>query len=182
MNDVRCADVDSRLLRGYALYHFGPELNIAETCEADLLSVVGADPANITALAYLGYFYFDSGKWNLARSFLLRVPLDRYCSEGQQWRALKIRELIACCDLMMGKVEVASTQIAPLIEDLLRADPAECAVPTELMRALEANASAVREVIGSSELMNWSYKLQAALDAQGVGAQFRHAFKSINRK
>lgn len=174
------ADVDSQLLRGYAIYHFGAELNIAETCEADLLSVVGVDPTNATALAYLGYFYFDSGKWNLARSFLQRVPLDLYCSEGQQWRSLKIRELIASCDLMMGNVGAACMQIAPLIEELLQSDAAECAVPTELMRALATNADAIREVIGSGELMKWSGKLRTALEAQGVGAQFHLDFKSIN--
>ena len=80
----------------------------------------------------------------------------------------------------MGNVGAACTQIAPLIEELLQSDAAECAVPTELMRALATNADAIREVIGSGELMKWSGKLRTVLEAQGVGAQFHRDFKSIN--
>ncbi len=175
-------EISRRLLRGYALYHFGAALSSTESCEGDLLAVLNDDPANLTALTYLGHFYFDCGKWDLARANLRRVDLDRYDAEGQVWRTIKIRELIACCDVMMNDFRAAAAEIPPLLDEMSRVNDSDCPIPVELIKSLAANVISARQGLGSRTLDDWTGKLRALAAAFGATEQFREAFAKLERR
>src|SRR5262249_17355553 len=111
ISESREVGVDGHLLRGYILYHFGEVIGEGHSCESDLLWVVATDPDNDTAWAYLGHFYFDNREWVRAGECLSKVSFDRYRVAGQHWRVLKFRELIVCCELMLGKFSEAVLKI-----------------------------------------------------------------------
>ena len=168
LNDYDAPEPKRDLLRGYILYHFGHSLAAHRTCAEYFENVLKHEPDNDTALLYLGHYYFDNGDYHESRIWLRRVHAEHYISAHQRWRTLKIRELIAACDIMLGDLDQIADDLTSLVADLQSASNDEFAVPSELIRSIAANADVLVSEVSREMLVSLAERLRSMAVAQGV--------------
>ena len=113
-----------------------------------LTEAVHLQPKHSYARLYLAHFYFDTSKYALALPTLTDFNTDEFTAHGQDWRDVKVAELILCCVLELRD----EARIAGAVQELLvranRVDASAIPAPAELRKVLQAlvraNASKAR--------------------------------------
>ncbi|MCA9118585.1 MAG: hypothetical protein H6822_03880 [Planctomycetaceae bacterium] len=158
------SDCEKRLLRGFLAYNFSAHATASVDIESDFKSVLTTDPTNTTARLYLGHFYFDSRKYQLAIEQLERIDIQEYLSAGQTWRALKIRELIIASRIHCDQLHESVRCLEQLVLDLMQEHPENIAVPVELVSSLYEQRSTLCSVLGGERATNIANDLRMIVD------------------
>src|SRR5262245_21929668 len=89
-------------LAAYKSIGIEPDPALHNRVELYLTRALELDQDDQFARLFLGHEYFDEGKYDMALSHFERLSQPYFVGIQQEWRALKIRELILCCKLRLG--------------------------------------------------------------------------------
>lgn len=104
------------------------------------------DPADQNARFYLGHYLFDQGRHAESRVVLSVIIAGWFGAQGQPYRDLKVRELIACCEIARDPENFDQALVKGVCRDFVMGPAAAEAVPTELVDALTGVIKRVRRV------------------------------------
>jgi hypothetical protein len=121
---------------GYAWYNMPGESERRSTeIEHWLGRALELEPGNQNARLYLGHHLFSIQRYAEARRLLTAIPAGALESLGQRWWALKVQELIACCEIYLDPNFFDTRLVKNVCRGYAEAAPGT-AVPTELVEAL----------------------------------------------
>lgn len=104
------------------------------------------DPADQNARFYLGHFLFEQGRHAESRGVLEGIPAGWFGGEGQPYRDLKVRELIACCEIARDPENFDQALVKGVCRDFVMAPAEAQSVPTELVGALTGVIKRARRI------------------------------------
>lgn len=153
------------LLRAYMAYHFCCGVTQSIDIESELRGVLKFDQTNTTARLHLGHWYYDCREYADAIRELEQVDVNEYVRAGQQWRAVKIQELLLAARLQCGRIEESLAELDGLLQKIRSTPPDELAVPTELVLALVEHREEVERHCGIERRKMLGLELRDTIDA-----------------
>ena len=142
-SDPELGRAERALLRGYLNYHFREVMQPIDR-ETEFRLAVELAPDDHLANLYLGYETFDTGNYATALEQFQKLDLNKHVL----WSQIKIRELIASCQLDLGDYSIAEKNMTDVLNEALELEIAEYALPTELVRALSKNVVEFQSAVG----------------------------------
>lgn len=94
------------------------------------------DPADQNARFYLGHYLYDQGRHAEARALLGAIPAGWFAAEGHPYRDLKVRELIACCEIARDPANFDMALVKSAVREFIMTPGEPETAPTELVQAL----------------------------------------------
>jgi len=174
-SDSSLTSSDKDLLRGYLAYQY-PEVLDKIDFEKEFIKVLENDPTNVLAREFLGYTYFDIGKYEDACSNFEKVDLDKLFT----WASIKVSELIVCCYLEQNHFDKAYELMIPVLNKALECKTADYAWPTELVNSLVKNRDELLDHIGTDKYRNFTELLDAILEKHQLKNLFKDQIQKIN--
>lgn len=132
---------------GYAWYMLpdrSPERSL--NAERFFRMAVAADRNDLYARLYLGHTLFDEGDYRGALAAFRAIPENGFARYRQEWRDVKLSELILCCRIRLGHVR----KIEPALTSFVEHVAAFTGEPFELPRTIEL-ANAIRAVVDGQQ-------------------------------
>ena len=163
--------IEKHYLRGYLGYHLGEHLENAIDVEKEFLAVLEIEPDQQGTLEYLGYCYFDTGQYDLSLEYLQKVDLKIYDTELHKWRERKLRELIICCRIRLGRSSKVLIELIELLDELAKFH-VDSACPTEIVRTVSSCFSRIKQDIGDSSYDKIVCKLMKVIAALRLNDTF----------
>lgn len=129
-------------LAGIVMYDsFCIDERYGEKAERYLLRTNELDPAHQFARLYLGHYYYDTEQYGRALDYFLSIDEQYFTAIEQQWRVLKLHELILCCRMFVGAPELTEHSFEALAEEYLAAPSEDVPVPSKLVDAFQKTAT-----------------------------------------
>jgi tetratricopeptide (TPR) repeat protein len=127
-------DAEYAYALGLCWYDY-PEPNPARSSNVEkfLKRALELSPGHQFALLYLGHLYFDERRYREALERFESVSPDFFEKLDQQWRVLKLEELILCCRLYLHPQEVASKDVDSLCQTYEAVGSINAPVPVEIV-------------------------------------------------
>jgi tetratricopeptide (TPR) repeat protein len=160
---------------GLAAYHsigVDPDPGLHNRVERYLTRALELDEDHQFARLFLGHEYYDEGKYDMALSHFERVAQPYFVGIKQEWRALKIRELILCCKLRLG-YPVSISSIRKVIDDTVQGWPEDAMLPWELAATIaQTKDSKIWRNINRTEVVRLFLYLVKQLNLHGCLADY----------
>ncbi|MDR2260168.1 MAG: hypothetical protein LBE06_04380 [Azoarcus sp.] len=94
-------------------------------------------PEHLYARMYLAHHYFDTSQYAFALPILQGFGPEDFAAKGQEWRDVKVAELILVCLLELHDDIRIPSAVQYLFECVNRADVSDVPMATELATALQ---------------------------------------------
>jgi tetratricopeptide (TPR) repeat protein len=134
------------------------------------------DPDHQFTRLYLGHYYYDTAHYQKALEYFASVDEQYFISLGQQWRVLKLHELILCCRLFIGDTELTANDFETLKNEYLANPSEDVPVPAELLDAFRKTAgSSLWSGLNRSEV---KHSLEALIDGLDFSDDFKASLKA----
>ena len=134
------------------------------------------DPDHQFTRLYLGHYYYDTAQYQKALEYFASVDEQYFISLGQQWRVLKLHELIMCCRLFIGDTELTANDFETLKNEYLATPSEDVPVPGELLNAYRKTArSSLWSRLNRSLVQ---HSLEALIDGLDFSEDFKASLKS----
>jgi hypothetical protein len=136
-------DPDAWFIAGLASYDsLAAGEALGAQVEEYLTHALKLDSKHQFARLYLGHYKYDTGHYEDALSQFIRTDQGFFSSLGQQWRLLKLHELVLCCKINLGSSDVDLASFRSLFDEYLSAPDEDVPVPMELATTLQRTARA----------------------------------------
>ena len=144
--------------------------------EEYLLAAHRLDPDHQFARLYLGHYYYDTGQYQKALEYFASVDEQYFISLGQQWRVLKLHELILCCRMFLGDPKLTESDFEALKKEYLSTPSEDVPVPGELLDAFRKTAgSSLWSRLNRSEVKQ---SLEDLIDGLDFSEDFKASLKA----
>jgi tetratricopeptide (TPR) repeat protein len=144
--------------------------------EEYLLAAHRLDPDHQFARLYLVHYYYDTGRYEKALEYFASVDEQYFISLGQQWRLLKLHELILCCRMFLGDPRLTKEDFEALKKEYLTTPSEDVPVPAELIVAFRKTAaSSLLYGLNRSEVKQ---SLEDLIDGLDFAEDFKTSLKA----
>lgn len=94
------------------------------------------NPKHELSKLYLGHYFYDIKDYEKALTYFQNIDKDFFTKINQNWRTLKLNELILCCKIFLSDSSISLQDFNKLENEYLRADSEDVLVPFELAQAI----------------------------------------------
>jgi tetratricopeptide (TPR) repeat protein len=130
---------DHLFAAGYCWYSAGGDEGERQSKAENYLSrAVALDPSNAMAHLYLGHLFFDQKRYKEAAEAFQLVDVSSFVAKGQNWRALKARELLLCCLLFTDPDSIDETALHRFYRDFRIEYTDARAAPWEILSCFDS--------------------------------------------
>ena len=109
-----------------------------------LTEALRLEPNHLYARLYLAHHYFDIDQFALALPLLVEFDAKEFSALGQEWRDVKVAELILCCLLGLRDESRLAGAVGELLSRCSGVDSADIPLPAELTKSLQHLIKAIR--------------------------------------
>jgi tetratricopeptide (TPR) repeat protein len=135
--NIRPDSAEANYWAGLAMYDsFCLDEGYGGQAEKYFLRAVELDPRHQFARMFLGYYYYDTGAYQLALGWFRTVEEDFFLSIRQRWQFLTLHELILCCQIALDNGDVTISSFQSLAKEFLSADRDDAPAPVHLVSTL----------------------------------------------
>jgi tetratricopeptide (TPR) repeat protein len=133
----RANDAEANYIAGLVMYYsFCLHEEYGHETVGYLQKAVDLEPEHQFARLFLGHYYFDIGAYEQALDYFESVDEEYFLSIGQQWRVLKLHELVLCCKLTLGSPAITLSSFELLVQEFVTVDEVQVPLPLELVSTL----------------------------------------------
>lgn len=112
------------------------------------------EPHHPLAHLYLGHFLYDAGELEGALQHLRAVDTEYFEHRGQQWRSLKVRELVLAALMQKGQPDPAG--VIRFLADFDATAEQDRAEPTEIVAAAERTRGGPLTGSTAERVLEWA--------------------------
>jgi tetratricopeptide (TPR) repeat protein len=174
---TEASSADMNYLAGSVMYQsFCTDEQYGAKAEEYFLAAHRLDPDHQFARLYLGHYYYDTGLYQKALEYFVSVDRQYFISLEQQWRVLKLHELILCCRMFIGDPELTEADFEVLKKEYLSTPSEDVPVPGELVDAFRKTAgSSLSSGLNRSQIKQ---SLEDLIDGLDFSAEFKASLKA----
>lgn len=148
-----------------------------ENIEKWLRKAIEIEPNHQFANLYLGHFFFDEGRYDEALIRFEQVNPIHFKEIDQTWRAIKLRELVICCQLYLEWQQVSSSAFQKLLGEYLSLSIEEAPHPVELVSCLVSLSRTINPY--PEKLKAFNSAVIEALSAMEIDSLFDSEIQSL---